>query len=141
MDSISAQLNSRILGLDFLDNLKDSWAALIVIEAEVDEAIFTNLQKPQALELGQVIEEMVSNAFRHGNATHINISISVKDEIQLQITARDNGLGIVGEPTPGLGSQIFEMSSDGNWTLENFDTGGAQVVVKVELYRPESELV
>jgi signal transduction histidine kinase len=141
VDSINTKLNSRILDLDFIEKLKALWAEMIVIEVEADEAIFTKFQKPQALELGRVIEEMVSNAFRHGNATQINILFSAKDEIQLQIMARDNGLGIAGKPRPGLGSQIFEMSSGGNWTLGNFDTGGAQVVVNVELYSPESKLV
>jgi signal transduction histidine kinase len=141
LESIEAKLNSQELNSDFIESLEQSWEGLISVVVKLDDQVYECLQKAQALEVGRVLEEMVGNSFRHGNASKIDISIICLGNRQLEITARDNGQGVRNERKPGLGSYLFETASDGNWSLGNHEYGGAQVLLNVVLYEPESELV
>ncbi len=141
LGSIEAKMNFQELTPDFIETLKQSWDGLLSIEVEIDEHVYIGLHKSQALEIGRVLEEMIGNSFRHGKATRIDISISQVDERRFEILGRDNGQGVLGEPKPGLGSHLFDMSSDGDWSLANCENGGAQVTLNVTRYQPESEIL
>ncbi len=64
---------------------------------------------PTATHLFRIAQEAVNNAIRHGNATRIVISLSVKDEA-VALRVRDNGQGFP-EPLPearGMGLEIMK---------------------------------
>ena len=73
--------------------------------------------------LGELIDEAVSNAFRHGKANEVVISL--KDN---QLTVIDNGIG----PTkgkPGIGSQLLNSASR-EWELSPGVDGGSVLTVR-----------
>lgn len=69
----------------------------------------------------RIIEEAISNAYRHGRASMVNVSLDLE---QSHLVVADNGLG----PTNGargLGSVIYD--SAGNWELLALKNGGSQL--------------
>ena len=73
----------------------------------------------------RVIEEAISNAYRHGLATKVSIKL---DGDVLEVT--DNGLGPK-DGAAGLGSSLFD--SAGNWNLTALAEGGGRL--RMELSR------
>jgi Signal transduction histidine kinase len=73
--------------------------------------------------VAEIIDEAVSNAFRHGKAN--KVTVSLKDN---QLTVIDNGIG----PTkgkPGIGSQLLDSASR-EWELTPGVDGGSLLRVK-----------
>lgn len=94
--------------------LSDRWAGIILLRWDLD-------REPSPLQL-RVIEEGISNAYRHGLANEIEISLR-GDSLRIS----DNGLG----PTsgnPGLGSSLFATA--GQWTFKALPDGGGELLVR-----------
>lgn len=76
----------------------------------------------------QVLEEALSNAYRHGNATQVDCAVDqIQDKVTIVVT--DNGDGATGNGThgvnaPGLGSALFGLHTEDNWSLSACPTGG-----------------
>jgi two-component sensor histidine kinase len=77
------------------------------------------VKNPRVKDLGQVVEELISNSIRHGKATRINLKILQSDESTIQIIALDDALvaPTESETTAGLGTRIFNLASDGRWSI------------------------
>ncbi len=80
-----------------------------------------------AVVVGRVVEEAISNAIRHGHASHIEISVTRSADDCLKVRVTDNGTGPQGG-SPGLGSAYLAMVSDGTWSIESSDLGTDVVV-------------
>lgn len=123
LESVSvsiSQLKSSIsrAGTITLKDVANSWSAFLDIQADADR----QLSRTQA----RVIEEAISNSYRHGKATRVKVELS-SDGKQISIT--DDGYGPV-QGKQGLGSLIF--SSAGKWRLTANIEGGA--VFSIELW-------
>ena len=73
--------------------------------------------------IAELIDEAVSNAFRHGRADRVTISLEFH-----QLTVADNGIG----PTkgkPGIGSQLLDSASR-EWKLTPGVDGGSVLTVR-----------
>ena len=68
-------------------------------------------------QFGVVVEEAVSNAFRHGHATKVVISIHQENDFEIECTITDNGIGGASNQPAGLGSSVFDSVARGNWSL------------------------
>ena len=68
-------------------------------------------------QFGALVEEAVTNAFRHGHATKVVISIHLKNDGWLECNFTDNGIGGASNHPSGLGSSIFDSVARGNWSL------------------------
>lgn len=75
-----------------------------------------------AVEVGRVIEEAISNAIRHGNASRVQVSVTRDAGGRLLVGVTDNGTGPQGG-SPGLGTAYLAMVSEGSWTLEATEHG------------------
>jgi uncharacterized protein YukE len=64
----------------------------------------------------QILQEALSNATRHGNATAAEIEI-LDDESERVITVKDNGRLQTGGQS-GLGSEIISSLTQGRWGIE-----------------------
>jgi two-component sensor histidine kinase len=62
------------------------------------------------------VEELISNAVRHGKASAIEISIQRSLDATLVLTCTDNGI-YSGNPQGGLGFKIYQEASNGDWTI------------------------
>lgn len=92
------------------------WDGILEIETSLDREL-------NAIEI-RLIEEAISNAYRHGLATKVEILLSGKS-----LTIADNGLGQT-TGKPGLGSALY--SSVASWEIRTRPVGGAQLVLKLK---------
>lgn len=84
----------------------------------------------QELHVGHIMEEAISNAVRHGGATTVTIELEV-DGPHVSIVISDDGTGILGDPTPGLGLSSIAAATSGMWELRNAETGGAVLTARL----------
>lgn len=94
----------------------EHWQDLIEIELDCD--FETNPDWLPIDQFGAVVEEVIANAFRHGHATKIAISIHLNNDGWLECNFTDNGIGGAGNQPAGLGSSIFDVIAKGNWSLK-----------------------
>jgi signal transduction histidine kinase len=96
------------------------------VQITVDESVQA-MSRSQPDKNFALIEEAVTNAFKHGLATEVFVTLSGTNELVIT----DNGLGPKGG-RPGLGSKILTSLGRG-WSLRPGDSGGS--VLRIELPR------
>lgn len=84
----------------------------------------------QEVLVGNVIEEAVSNAVRHGGASVVTIEIDV-DGPYVSVIVSDDGTGIVGDLVVGLGLTTIGAATAGAWELVNGENGGAVLTARL----------
>ena len=107
------------------------WQGLVEITGTVDDALSTC---PAAMirTLGEVFEEAVANAIRHGGASKINYRLQRRGDGDLDLQITDNGSGIPrgSLTTSGLGSQLYARASRSNYEVKpNVDGAGATLEI------------
>lgn len=111
-DDASVDLQSEIA------SRLDPWRGLLEITLLIDPEIAA-LRSPRVRDIGQVIEELISNSIRHGRAERINLRVARSSTKDIEIIALDNS--IIPPPESqsrsGLGTRIFNLASDGRWSL------------------------
>lgn len=87
-----------------------------------------------ALHLYRILQEAVTNAIRHGQATRVCIRLRRLSDQRLKLTVRDNGCGTTkgaaAEGAAGLGLRIMRIRAEdagGRMTLRALRTGGCIV--------------
>ena len=89
-----------------------------LIEIEIDYTLEKDPAWVSANDFGAVVEQAVANAFRHGQATKVVISIHLNNDGWVECNFTDNGNGMApGDRHPELGSSIFDSLAWGNWSL------------------------
>ena len=91
------------------------WGALCVFDVEVsihDEGD----SMATARVVGRLIEEAISNAVRHGQASHIEICVTELADSQIHIEITDDGSG-PSNGSAGIGSALFDQMCTGGWSL------------------------
>ncbi len=98
----------------------------------------SDLDNTQATHLYRIAQESVTNAVKHGQASHIAVSLT-ETPLTLVLSIRDNGTGL-NHPAPkaeGMGLRIMRYRADiigGDLTLDSPSTGGTTVTCT--LHRP-----
>jgi len=92
-----------------------------------------------ATHLFRIAQEAVNNAIRHGNATRIVISLSIRDEVVV-LSVRDNGRGFPASlpETRGMGLEIMKHRArmiDGRLSHRPIPRGGTVLVCMVPALR------
>jgi two-component sensor histidine kinase len=102
----------------------DPWLGLLDVELEIDSELKT-IRNSRVRDLGEVIEELISNSMRHGKAQSIHLKMTRVGERDIQITARDNAPTAPPEIQTryGLGTRIFNLASDGRWSIMRVESG------------------
>jgi two-component sensor histidine kinase len=107
--NLSEELSTRI----------DPWIGILDVNLKIEEQL-KNSRNERVQEIGEVVEEILSNSVRHGGSTEIELQIAKSDSNTIIIQATDN-------PTkspdfqgsnPGLGTKIFNVVSDGRWEIK-----------------------
>ena len=91
------------------------WEALIQVTHHVNYQGATITARVQSA-IGDVVEEAISNAVRHGGATSITITGAQVNSNELTLSVRDNGALII-PATRGFGSEVFDRLAGDNWSL------------------------
>jgi len=93
------------------------WSGLCDITVEIDPAV-RQVDGRTARDVGRVVEEGLSNAIKHGEATWIAVFVRVESD-RVLVEVIDDGHGISGGK-PGLGSALLDTSCH-SWSIR--DTG------------------
>jgi signal transduction histidine kinase len=101
-----------------VDNRLAPWVGLLEIDIHID-AQLKAVRTPRVRDLGEVIEELISNSIRHGKAKKIELRIVRSGEKDVEIISIDDASIAPSRPqdNPGLGSRIFNLASDGRWSI------------------------
>jgi|GEM_PF-1532409 len=107
-----------------IEALRQEWAGLLQIETVIDQEQLLTTTPELENELSLIVEEAVLNARVHGQASKVSIRLqqAANRPAALHLTVRDNGLGLVGEVSAGLGSQHYAAVCQ-EWSLTSADAG------------------
>ena len=101
----------------------DPWIGLLDVDLHIDEEL-ESISGPRVSELGEVIEELVSNSMRHGKSQKIQLRVTKEGDKEIKIVAVDDAL----IPPPeqqiryGLGTRIFNLASNGRWGMKRVES-------------------
>jgi signal transduction histidine kinase len=102
----------------------DPWIGLLDVDLHIDSEA-ESITNPKVRELGEVIEELVSNSMRHGKAHKISLWVTKAGDKDICIRAIDDST--VAPPAEiaryGLGTLIFNLASDGRWSITRVESG------------------
>jgi two-component sensor histidine kinase len=108
---------SRDLESEINSRLKP-WSGLLDIKISIDSAL-KSFSSPRVRDLGEVMEELISNSIRHGKAKSIELKVIRSGQKDVEIIAVDDAVTPPPETskTTGLGTRIFNLASDGRWSI------------------------
>lgn len=113
-----------------IDKVIKKWQNLLVINLKIQSGSPV-LPENLIQDLGNAINEALSNAFRHGQADKANITIEFNNDLMI-VEVADNGDG----PTKGkggLGSEWFDALAGKNWSLFRNKQDGATLRLKIKI--------
>lgn len=101
-----------------IESRLNPWQGLVDVKLEIEESL-KEIKVPRVREIGEVIEELISNCMRHGKAQNIELKVARVGEKEIKISARDDAsIGpSLAETRYGLGTKIFNLASDGRWSI------------------------
>lgn len=98
---------------EHMARIRRSWGSLMQVSmVGLEEA----QSRDEVIAVTRVIEEALTNAYRHGNASTVDVSVT-RDEAGLRVMVIDDGHGPIEDSEPGLGSAVLESLAPGAWTL------------------------
>lgn len=100
----------------------DLWQELCRISLQFDDRLAGDSSQRFVRLAGQIVEEAISNAVRHGDADEMWISMRLVDSGDLSIEVLDNGAGIASD-IPGLGTALLVQATQGRWSLATTPAG------------------
>ena len=110
------------------------WTAVGSITIDLDENI-SEVWMSDDERLVRIIDEGIANAFRHGDAQTVHVEAHLVDISGIRcarVVISDDGRGSV-EPTPGVGSTLFDELSEGSWTLRAGVPAGSILTVDLPM--------
>ena len=102
----------------------DPWLGLLDVDLHIDQEL-NSIRNDRVRELGEVIEEIISNSMRHGKAQKVKLQVIRSGEKDIQIIALDDATIAPPEfqDRYGLGTRIFNLASDGRWSITRVESG------------------
>jgi signal transduction histidine kinase len=95
-----------------LSSIAAGWQGVVEVSFDTEEAS----HNPSAtLSTAQLVTEGVANAFKHGQATKVSVTIKDRSDTRT-IEISDNGHSL-GDSKPGLGMTIISSITQGNYSL------------------------
>ena len=102
----------------------DPWLGLLDVDLHIDQEL-KSVRNERVRELGEVIEEVISNSMRHGKAQKVDLRVIKSGDKDIQIIATDDAAIAPPEYQGrfGLGTRIFNLASDGRWSITRVESG------------------
>ena len=113
----------------------DPWMGLLDINLHIDQDL-KSITNARVRDVGEVIEELISNSVRHGKAKKMELGLTSLDQKVLTIIAIDNATTSPPEFLfrSGLGTRIFNLASDGRWSItRNGSSTEFRLTMEIEL--------
>ena len=103
-DEVAPDLKTQYAGIG------DTWAGIVEVAIDIPDDLMSAVQVDLVLAAfaGDLAQEAVSNAVRHGGASSVWISMERPEADVVTLTVRDNGQGVNPNPGRGLGSQQLD---------------------------------
>jgi two-component sensor histidine kinase len=100
----------------------DPWEGLISIAVDIDPEL-TTISNERVRDLGEVIEEVISNSVRHGGSQNIAIRITRDAHPDIYVNIEDDAVNPLpmGQSRIGLGTKILNLVTDGRWSISHID--------------------
>tara|TARA_B110000503_G_scaffold140970_1_gene233197 strand:- start:852 stop:2594 length:1743 start_codon:yes stop_codon:yes gene_type:complete len=116
---------------DEITKVVSKWNDLMKVKVKISSS-FPEIPGHKAQEIGNVINEGLSNSFRHGNASKVDISVTHKSD-RIFVVVKDDGDGMNGSK-PGLGTDWFRAIAGSAWSLtSNEDGPGTTLELKINV--------
>jgi len=116
---------------DEINKVVSKWNDLMKIKVKIGATV-PEIPGHKAQEIGNVINEGLSNSFRHGNASKVEVSVEHKMD-RIYVLVKDDGTGIDGGK-PGLGTEWFRAIAGNAWSLAtNEDGPGTTLELKINV--------
>lgn len=115
-------------------NLNEIWDGIFHLDLDLESAAGKKLNKDKIClqSAADLIAEFATNSVKHGKSTKGKIEVSLSESNLLTLDMTNNGLPIIENSAPGLGSQLAAqhcLSSCRN----NLPSGGVQFVAKLPI--------
>lgn len=114
-------------------SLQDAWAGLLDVRIDDTSRMLLDEVLASQPEFIELLREAINNAHRHGRADRVDIAATHSDTA-VQVVCTDDGYGPTGGHA-GLGSALFDLWTDGSWSLTQAPGGGGQVSMTISLDR------
>ena len=102
-----------------LSHIRDLWKNIIIVDFKVDDAICgTDFNEALSVEILEVVNELISNSVRHGEASKIDFVIEPRSNNRYYISASNDGLPYKAGKS-GLGLVLFNEVAPSNWSIRN----------------------
>ena len=101
-----------------IDSRLKPWRGLLDIKISIDSGL-KSFSSSRVRDLGEVLEELISNSIRHGKAKSIDLKVVRSGQKDVEVIAVDDA--VIPPPetakSTGLGTRIFNLASDGRWSI------------------------
>ncbi|MBJ7507109.1 MAG: hypothetical protein JHC72_06910 [Candidatus Nanopelagicus sp.] len=103
-----------------IERITSPWSAVISINSVISKDL-TNTALPEgaATKLEQVVEEVITNAVKHGAAERIWLELSMESDKSLLLQIKNDGKAVETK-RKSLGTSLFDKA--GVWSLSNVDS-------------------
>jgi signal transduction histidine kinase len=120
--------DQKIISLQqHLENLQANWNGLTTITAQV---VGDDLNPQENRVLQTISTEAINNAVRHGNASHIDLTITVEPDV-ISIVARNDGTLHANEKR-GMGLSALDQYSRNDWSLTTDEHGKVLLQARIK---------
>jgi hypothetical protein len=111
--SLESEVHSRL----------EPWVGLLEINVSI-ESTLKSVASSRVRDLGEVLEEMISNSIRHGKAKRIDLKLMRSGINDVELISVDDAMIAPHRQTnrTGLGTLIFNLASDGRWSIRRIDS-------------------
>ena len=113
-----------------INKVVSKWDNLMKVKVKIDKSL-EDINPFKSQEIGNVINEGLSNAFRHGNANKVAILVKkIDSRIKLEII--DDGAGPQ-SGKGGLGAEWFNAIAGKNWELKSNQASGTTLEMLIPI--------
>jgi hypothetical protein len=101
----------------------DPWLGLVDVDLHIEESL-KKIHTARVHEVGEVIEEIISNSMRHGKSQSVSLRVIRLGDKDIEITAVDDAsiAPPIDQTRFGLGTRIFNLASDSRWSITRVDS-------------------
>jgi len=100
--------------------IKATWAGVCTLSCETSagaERLF-DANQTAAVCAAEIVKELVSNAYRHGQAGEVKVTFSLDDSQDLKVVASNDGKPLASDFSPGVGFGMISELTNG-WAFRN----------------------
>lgn len=118
-----------------VNELAQLWSGVVEIQFDCDKQTCSLLDQDQTSSsiVIEVVREAVSNAIRHGDASRINVSITLcENNTDISIAVHNDGTPLPTEFSVGIGTQLLDDMTL-SWSRQN-EPKGVLLMAKVPLH-------